>query len=91
MEQRSYYQASDMYYIIQRGDLGWVSKVFGKRLLKFEVSTKHNKIDEASSQQFPLEVLLLLLAWLSFCHYQVEELGKLSWKMIPPVTSLLSL
>lgn len=31
--------------------LGWVSKVFGKRLLKFEVSTKHNKIDEASSQQ----------------------------------------
>ena len=56
-EQRGYYWASDIYCLVQRGDLAWFHKVFGRRLLKYGVSTKHNRMDETSSQQCLLQVL----------------------------------
>lgn len=55
-EQRRYYWASDMYCIVQRGDLGCVSKVLGRRLLK-KSAQSIIKTDDTSSQLCLLQVL----------------------------------
>lgn len=79
-----------MYRLVQRGDLRCVSKVFGNRLLKYEVNAKHNKTDETSSQRCLLQViffagcLLVITAWYnrghelkddSFSHQFVGSVG----------------